>query len=50
MKSRIYYITYLNKDGFNATKPIIATSEKNAIEAFNRINNGKFIKISLDII
>jgi hypothetical protein len=49
MKSRIYYINYINKDGFNATKPIIATSEKNALKAFNRINNGTFIKISTDI-
>lgn len=50
MKSRIYYITYINKDGFTATKPIIATSEKNAMKSFSRIDNGKFIKISLDII
>lgn len=50
MKSRIYYITYLGKDGLTAIKPIIATSEKNAMKAFNRINNGKFIKISTEII
>lgn len=52
MKSRIYYITYINKDGFTATKPIIHTSEKNALKVFNSTGSAinKFIKISTEII
>lgn len=52
MKSRIYYITYVNKDNFTVTKPIIATSEKNAMKIFNMTGNAinKFIKIGTEII
>lgn len=52
MKTKIYYITYKNKEGLIATKPIFATSEKNALKAFNKTGYAinEFIKISTDII
>ncbi len=52
MKSRIYYITYIDPKGFNVIKPIIATSEKSALKLFNMTGKdiNKFIKISLEMI
>lgn len=52
MKSRIYYITYKNSEGFIAIKPYIATSEKQALRLFNMVgsNTKNFIKISTEII
>lgn len=50
MKSRMYYVTYKNKDGFIAIKPYIATSEKKALQMFKRTHATEPIKISTEII